>query len=396
MSRLLALTSLFVVAASCGTASSTPALTFHHDVEPIVQKSCGNCHATGGIAPFPLETYEQVKAQASAIADAVSSKRMPPWMPSDSCGQPFVGDIHLEQADIDTLVAWTKSPLEGNPADAPTTKATLATLPHVDTTVKMSAAYTPDATLTDDYRCFVIDPALATTRFVTGYNIIPGVNAEVHHVILYVVDRAQALAEDAKDTAPGWQCFGGTGINTKGALGVWAPGAGAVAFPSGTGVAFGPDSVIAMQVHYNTRAGVRVPDQTQAQLMFADRAVTNAYLVPIVGDGFSIPPNSTGYSYTFDQPNQLGFDLDVWGFLPHMHTRGRHITMTTDSTCLVDIPKWDFHWQRVYFRPKPTTLKAGGKLSLNCTWDNPEARTITWGEGTSDEMCFAFVYTTVH
>jgi hypothetical protein len=32
---------------------------------------------------------------------------------------------------------------------------------------------------------------------------------------------------------------------------------------------------------------------------------------------------------------------------------------------------------------------------MDCTWDNPTSETIRWGEGTADEMCFAFIYATL-
>ncbi len=35
-------------------------VTFHKDIEPILQRSCQNCHRPGGVAPMPLITYEQV------------------------------------------------------------------------------------------------------------------------------------------------------------------------------------------------------------------------------------------------------------------------------------------------------------------------------------------------
>jgi hypothetical protein len=259
----------------------------------------------------------------------------------------------------------------------------------------MPQAYTPNVGLTDDYRCFVVDPALSAAKQVVGYNIKPGVRAEVHHVILYVVDRNTALTEDAKDTTPGWQCFGGAGINTTGALGAWAPGSDAVLYPSGTGIRVGPNQVLAMQVHYNTLAGVRVPDQSSVELMYASSSVTDAYLLPLVASGFSIPPNATAYSYSKSFPNQYVITIKVWGLLPHMHQLGKRITIRgANDECLVDIPRWDFHWQQQYFRPTPHLIPGNAALNLRCEWDNPTNQTITWGEGTTDEMCFAFIYAT--
>ncbi|MDP3233216.1 MAG: hypothetical protein Q8S33_31180 [Myxococcales bacterium] len=81
-----------------------------------------------------------------------------------------------------------------------------------------------------------------------------------------------------------------------------------------------------------------------------------------------------------------------------MHTLGKTITLragaATMDTCLVDIPRWDFHWQSQYFRPKAHVLGTDESVEMKCSWDNPTTRTITWGENTTDEMCFAFVYAT--
>ena len=92
----------------------------------------------------------------------------------------------------------------------------------------------------------------------------------------------------------------------------------------------------------------------------------------------------------------FGFPIKLWGFLPHMHTKGRAISMVANDTdCLVDVPKWDFHWQTQYFRRSPYQLPANGKLTMKCSWDNPTNATVRWGEGTNDEMCFAFMYATL-
>jgi hypothetical protein len=130
--------------------------------------------------------------------------------------------------------------------------------------------------------------------------------------------------------------------------------------------------------------------------MYAERPVLSAMLIPLPADGFAIPPRAMGYTYKERFGNVFGVELDVWGLLPHMHTRGRSITMRSDDQCLVSIPNWDFHWQRVYFRPKPALIGVNGGVTLECKWDNPDDVTVRWGERTQDEMCFAFVYGTPH
>ena len=60
--------------------------TFHRDIEPLLEAQCNQCHQDGGIAPFTFSTYEDVRAQAPAIAAAVADGSMPPWLPNDGCG----------------------------------------------------------------------------------------------------------------------------------------------------------------------------------------------------------------------------------------------------------------------------------------------------------------------
>ncbi|MBT6547888.1 MAG: hypothetical protein HOM53_01325, partial [Gammaproteobacteria bacterium] len=43
-----------------GAVSAQDEVTFHKDIEPILQRSCQNCHRDGGAGPMPLVTYEEV------------------------------------------------------------------------------------------------------------------------------------------------------------------------------------------------------------------------------------------------------------------------------------------------------------------------------------------------
>ncbi len=378
-----------------GGSASGP--TWYKDVLPVVQARCLGCHVNGGIAPFPLDSYAAASAMSGAMADAVVNKRMPPWLADESCAGPYRDSRALSAAEIQVIDAWAQAGApEGNPADAPPPlMGTGDALPRVDATLQMPVAYTPSATLTDDYRCFIVDPAVAGTTVVAGYDILPGNKTVVHHVIVYVVKRAAAQTKDAEDTTAGWQCFGGADVTTSATLGAWAPGGSAVVYPANTGIRIQPDEVLAMQVHYNTANG-RAPDQTSMKLMYGTGTETNAYLLPLVASGFSIPANAVDYSYSRAFPNQFGIPIKLYGFLPHMHTKGKKISLRGGAAndCLVDIPRWDFHWQTQYFRQSPYTLAAGQSLTMSCTWDNPTGTRVTWGEGTDDEMCFAYVYAT--
>ena len=66
---------------------------------------------------------------------------------------------------------------------------------------------------------------------------------------------------------------------------------------------------------------------------------------------------------------------------------------------LIAIKAWDYNWQETYFFKEPVHVKAGTKFHVEAIYDNsaknpnnpfdPPQR-ITFGEQTTNEMCFVF------
>lgn len=376
-----------------GGAAAGP--TWHRDVAPIVRRSCLPCHHEGGIAPFSMESYGAVVNHAPMMADQVAGRTMPPWPPSSEC-EPLQHARVLPQSEIDTVVAWADAGApEGDPADANADPVPPDTLDAVDATIEPDAPYTPRRGRPDDYHCFRIDPGLASDRDVVAYEVVPGVPAEVHHVILYQAPPAAARAADDAEDGEGWTCFGGAGVAGASMVGGWAPGTPVTRMPADVGIPVLADSTLVMQVHYNLAnmdEGPE-PDRTSVRLDFADgRVARPGFFFPVSDHTFAIPPHATDYTTTAS--TAADGPLTIWGVFPHMHTLGTHIrveaTIGGQDRCFVDIPRWDFHWQQLYLFQTPVEASAGDTGRLTCTWDNPTDQTIHWGEGTADEMCINF------
>ena len=66
-----------------GFAFDPAAVTFHKDIEPILQRSCQNCHKPESVAPMSLITYQQARPWARAMKTRTSvgprAGVMPPW-----------------------------------------------------------------------------------------------------------------------------------------------------------------------------------------------------------------------------------------------------------------------------------------------------------------------------
>ncbi len=415
-------------AGSDTTADDTgpAALTFWQDVAPVYFDNCVSCHREGGIAPFALDTYASAATWAAASAAAVSQRTMPPWLVTDdgSCGD-FLDSRALSAEDIETITAWVDGgQLEGQPRDD-------LQAPVVDTLEDTVSYALPDFVPEivggplaefDEYRCFLIEDGMDRDTFLTGYDVTPGNEAIVHHVLAVVLDpeaegapglnnRETVAAYDAESPdRAGWPCFEGAGPETtdKSIPVVWAPGQRPVQYPNDSGVAVAAGDMIVAQVHYNLAnpATVGMSDQTEIALRFDDDVANpgimllpDLFLETLFGDEpATLPEGEASAKYSWSIP--LGFvlpdfgtdTLDLYGVLPHMHEYGRRIDMRlagdAGEQCAVDVPVWDFAWQLLYFYEQPIPLTADQTLTVTCDYDTRNAPgPVTPGWGTQNEMC---------
>jgi hypothetical protein len=427
---------LAALATARGDESSTGASpSFSRDVAPVIEDKCAGCHRSGGIAPFPLETASQISRQADAIGAVVEAGLMPPWPPGQR-SPVYVGQntrtLSAEQRAV--LLVWARA---GGKVDGPARRPATPQGPDVRAgetllTLRMQATYRPSAPkgVTDDYRCFLVDPGLVRDSFVTSARIEPGQPKIVHHVILFRVGADQVAAAkslDAGAAGPGWSCFGGTGLPAGGGAGIaeslnnanwiaaWAPGWGGNHLPDGTGVSLPAGSQIVMQVHYNLLNG-RAPDRSRALLttvpatadlhplrtmllpgpvelacakrehgklcdrnealfQLARKYGTTAAFVPagllILCRGTAANPVASSVS-TCDR--RITTPTTIYVVAGHMHLLGASIRLelnpgTPRAKVLLDIPRWSFHWQNAYTLEQPVQAAPGDVVRVTCRHD---------------------------
>lgn len=397
-----------IIAFSMQTALATTPV-WSTDVAPILYNRCTSCHHGGGIAPFSLMTYSEAVANAAGMAADVSSHVMPPWPPNPQYSH-FAHERVLSASEINTIVTWAGGGTpSGDLSLAPPmpTYGTSGMLTGTPDLVVRIPTYTSTASSGDIYQCFSVPSGLLADKYITAFEAIPGNPAIVHHVLVYSDTSGECTAQDAAFPGPGYPNFGGVGSDNANMIGAWVPGGGPMVYPGGFGLRLPANSDIVFQIHYPA-GSAGLSDSTEVHFFFAPTStgIRNLYIVPVlnhesnIDHPLSIAPNTVE---TYHEQQAVPFDITLLGLAPHMHLLGQNIrsydVAGTDTTKLIDIPEWDFHWQGFYSFPRLIKAPAFSVLHAEATYDNTTAnpenpnsppQLVIAGESTTDEMMIVY------
>ena len=424
------------------------AVTYYKDVAPIIQNHCQGCHVPGGIGAFPLQTYDDAKANSAGIVYQTGARNMPPWgaRTTNEC-QPrfkYKDDPSLTDAQIATIAQWhLDGDLAGDPKDAPppNTNPPITDLPN-STKLSSPTPFTLSGQA-DYFRCFVFDPQLTTRTWVTGTYVKPGNSTIVHHALIFSVPAGATIPPPDDPKVPDqYTCFGSSGVAGQQLVSVWAPGAQPTVYPNDVAHPLDAGTKLIMQIHYHPHANAK-PDPDTTTFEFASTTTKPTWAVGTALAGnfskavnssgiglenppFVIPPNTPNIQFTMDytEPSSIPIPIKLLSVAAHMHLVGvdEKVTLhranpTTDQPadeCLLQVPQWNFNWQREYqfdtdIASLPT-IAPGDVAKIRCTYDNTlqnpwvaqalqeqnppltQTQQVTLGESTLDEMCLAAIW----
>ena len=238
----------------------------------------------------------------------------------------------------------------------------------------------------------------------------------------------------------------------------WAPGRGKDVAPAGYGTPFKKGERLVLQVHYNLLAAVdgkietdqstivmeAVPakgskiKQLQLELFAApvelacpqgvtgplcDRKASLADLAARTGApsvrqtlGLNamcgLSPNLPTPSLTSRCDKYMNRYFSIVAAGPHMHLLGRSLKIilnpeTKNAKTILNVPNYNFDDQSSKILKSPIAVNPGDTIRVECTFDPTlrqkipqlkmlEPRYVTWGEGSSDEMCLGVLSGTVN
>jgi hypothetical protein len=404
MLKQLAVTALFVCATSYG------AVTFHKDVEPILQRSCQECHRPGEIAPMSFLTYEQVRPYAKAIKSDILLHKMPPW-PADPHFSKFENDRSLTPEEVQTISAWVDSGAkEGDKSAAPAPRIFTEgwNISKPDLIIQMPNAFEVAAKGEIEYQYIVIPSGFTEDKWVQQVEVRPSNRTLVHHAQVFLREPGSKWMADAKpgvpyvppNLTPGSRFANIVGASND-MLTVYTPGTVPDIYKPGQAkqIKAGTDFVLVM--HY-TASGKDAKDQTSVGIVFAkgeptERIITTA----AINNNFVIPAGDGDFKAVATAP--VINAMTMVSLFPHMHLRGKAfqydlIYPTGETKTILRVDHWSLNWQLSYKLAEPIQLTPGMKVRATAWWDNsannpsnPDpSKDVKWGDQSWEEMLVGF------
>jgi len=390
--------------ASFGPASFGP-VDYARDIARLMQRSCVECHREGGIAPFALDSYDDVARRANMLAAVMDDGSMPPWFARAPAhgASPWANDRSLGANDRARFAAWiAQGKPRGDEAFLPLPRAFGRSdgwqLGTPDAIYTLPRPFRVPAEGTVDYQYFTVPTGLTEDRWVTALEVRPGARSVVHHVLVYALPK-EAFKNGRLER---WDLVD----ERRGFFAAWAPGSEPVVYPAGHARELAAGTGLLFELHYtpNGRAAV---DQSSIGVHFAPAGPEGrpSHVVRTAGisnRGLRIPAGVA--AHVERSTGVAARELRLTAFMPHMHLRGKSFTFDLVEVngarqTLLDVPRYDFNWQLRYVLAEPLTMQRGARLDIAGVFDNsagnpanpaPE-RTIGWGPETADEMLIGFV-----
>ena len=396
-------------------------VTFHGQIEPLLQAHCQGCHHAGGSAPFALTEYGKARGWSDMIREVVTERRMPPWNADPEIGS-FKNNRTLSPETVDLIARWVdEGAVRGDPQKAPEKR----TWPETWAIGKPDEILTvPEITVPSegrvDYRYANIKTDFGEDRWVTGAQVKSTGNEVVHHVLVFLKESRESARRTDRPWTPTWSIktlyshlpgrerrkhmmrqsryyrdIQNSGGGLFGYFIAVLPGELPTVLPEGQALFLPKGATVTFQIHYQP-IGKPVKSQTSLALRFSDKPslrVRNIWAATSVT--FTIPPRTEAHPETARHVFQRGGTL--LSLKPHMHVRGksaRYILERLDGSreTLLHVPEYDFDWQHSYVFTEPKRVEKGETLHFEVTYDNsagnpynPDpAETVYFGLQTDD------------
>jgi len=383
-----------VASAADGTAAK---YTYTKDIAPLIEAKCAECHHPGGIGPFSLSNYRQVRGWGKMIKEVVNDGRMPPWHADPNVGH-WANDRSLKPEEKAMVAAWVDAGMpQGNPSDLATAEAVNRSEWRIgtpDVIFEMPGEGRVEPTGVVPYQYFETKTNFTEDVWVSAMECLPGNPKVVHHIIMFVSDPKQPM--NFRDEEVGEESTGGF-------LDAFAPGGVPQILPPGRARKIPAGASLIWQVHY-TPTGKLELDKSRFGIKFAKGHITHQMMTGnVINTDFEIPARTDDFVVEAKLP--FSSPVTVMSLAPHAHYRGKAfdyylIHPDGKEEHVISVPKYDFNWQTTYDFATPLEVPAGAKMHVVAKYDNTDKnpynpdpdKNVRWGDQTWEEMMIGFFH----
>lgn len=248
---------------------------------------------------------------------------------------------------------------------------------------------TPDYSLNageEKYLCYAVQLAEANDIAITAFQSYT--SDQVHHMEVF-----HALAPET----PGLNPCDGTFKLT------WLPifgggnNAGGLQLPDGAGFKLPKDAQLLVQIHLLNATQSPVTQHLVVNMDYADdpSSVTPAGIFAFGSMTINLPAGANNMQVT--SSCNLPLNMNVFAAQPHMHYLGTKLQFElgpSDSSSQVVYQRnpWQFGGQPI--DNWVTNLQQGQFGRVTCTYDNTTDHDVSYGESTTNEMCYLVLFYT--
>jgi Flp pilus assembly protein TadD/mono/diheme cytochrome c family protein len=375
---------ILVVGLWAGEVAATAqdsAVTWSHQIAPLVYNNCTTCHHPGGAGPFSLLTYDDARRWGAQIAAVTSSRYMPPWMPEHGYGD-FADERSLSKDEIALIAKWVQTGMaEGDASAAPPAPKYSASWQYgtPDLVLTVERPFTLAASGTDVFRNFVLPYPLKQTHYIRAMEIRPAVPQIVHHANI-LIDRTasfrRAHPAQWKEGVPGMELEVDTGneFDPDGNFLFWKPDTPVLVEPEGMPWRLDPGNDLILNMHLKP-SGKAETASAEIGLYFTDKPPSKQPMLLQLEHDAALDIPAGDRDFVVEDSLRLPVDVEVLGIYPHAHYLGKRMEAWATlpdqkKKWLIVIPSWDIDRQSVYRYRSPVFLPKGSVVHMRYTYDN--------------------------
>lgn len=371
--------------------SQSGQVTFTADIKPLIDRKCISCHVKGGSAPFPLQTYAQVKKRGDLCRRMILTRMMPPCTAVSPHGEFCEGGGPFTDDESVLLQNWMDAGApEGQPSDpAPVRAPKEWRLGKPDVVLKPQAHIEVPEEGRPFWKAFVIPAKALEGRRLRAFDVQVAQPLVIRSI---VVATARPGLVGTRRAAEGWETGGSLDSDAKKYLGVWAPGYPVWQLPKGVSVTLDSPAIV-VQVLYLPLGKSDTGDFEVGLYFSKERKDLEAQWLEIGQEEFSVPAPG---SLVLRPTGQLPQNSQLIAVFPEARFFCTSVRLSAGETLLFNTRRWEPYWQGPSRFEKSVEFPEGALLQAEFNYDNDihmgrnegrRPRPILSGPRERDELC---------